>query len=83
MAACIRAKVYATVLGMSFCARLPEKYHCGLLTRDEVAAGRAIILPANINHLNREPMIIGRPSGKVNAGTIVLAVTHRRRSGKL
>jgi phosphomethylpyrimidine synthase len=27
--------------------------------RDEVAAGRAII-PANINHLESEPMIIGR-----------------------
>ncbi|MFQ8771268.1 MAG: hypothetical protein ACLR9P_00505 [Escherichia coli] len=34
-----------------------RKHHAGIV-RDEVAAGRAII-PANINHPESEPMIIG------------------------
>ncbi|EJG5548730.1 phosphomethylpyrimidine synthase ThiC [Salmonella enterica] len=44
--------------GMSFGARLPENITPEFV-RDEVAAGRAII-PANINHPESEPMIIGR-----------------------
>ena len=44
--------------GQAWGARIP-----GLITpefvRDEVAAGRAII-PANINHPEAEPMVIGR-----------------------
>src|SRR5829696_702094 len=43
--------------------------------RDEVARGRAII-PANINHLELEPMIIGRNSLiKINANIDNSAVT--------
>ena len=44
--------------GESFGARIPE-YITPEFVRDEVARGRAII-PANINHLELEPMIIGR-----------------------
>ena len=44
--------------GESFGASLPE-YVTPEFVRDEVARGRAII-PANINHLELEPMIIGR-----------------------
>lgn len=44
--------------GMSFGAHLPENITAEFV-RDEVAAGRAII-PANINHPESEPMIIGR-----------------------
>ena len=44
--------------GQSFGARLPEQITPEFV-RDEVAAGRAII-PANINHPELEPMIIGR-----------------------
>lgn len=44
--------------GESFGARLPENITPEFV-RDEVAAGRAII-PANINHPESEPMIIGR-----------------------
>ncbi|MEM6162677.1 phosphomethylpyrimidine synthase ThiC [Erwinia sp. P6884] len=44
--------------GHSFGASLPENITAGFV-RDEVAAGRAII-PANINHPESEPMIIGR-----------------------
>jgi phosphomethylpyrimidine synthase len=44
--------------GQSFGADLPEEITPELV-RDEVAAGRAII-PANINHPELEPMIIGR-----------------------
>ncbi|MGA9770949.1 MAG: phosphomethylpyrimidine synthase ThiC [Blastocatellia bacterium] len=44
--------------GESFGARLPE-YVTPEFVRDEVARGRAII-PANINHPEAEPMIIGR-----------------------
>jgi phosphomethylpyrimidine synthase len=44
--------------GESFGARLPS-YVTPEFVRDEVAQGRAII-PANINHPESEPMIIGR-----------------------
>ncbi|HBV39395.1 MAG TPA: phosphomethylpyrimidine synthase ThiC [Erwinia sp.] len=44
--------------GESFGARLPENITADFV-RQEVAAGRAII-PANINHPESEPMIIGR-----------------------
>jgi len=44
--------------GESFGANIPE-YITPEFVRDEVAAGRAII-PANINHPESEPMIIGR-----------------------
>ncbi|MGH8739184.1 MAG: phosphomethylpyrimidine synthase ThiC, partial [Burkholderiales bacterium] len=44
--------------GESFGAKLPREI-TGEFVRDEVARGRAII-PANINHPETEPMIIGR-----------------------
>ena len=44
--------------GRSFGASIPE-YVTPEFVRDEVARGRAII-PANINHAESEPMIIGR-----------------------
>jgi len=44
--------------GQNFGANLP-KFVTGEFVRDEVARGRAII-PANINHPETEPMIIGR-----------------------
>ncbi|RPJ55819.1 MAG: phosphomethylpyrimidine synthase ThiC [Acidobacteria bacterium] len=44
--------------GQAWGARLPRRITPEFV-RDEVAAGRAII-PANINHLELEPMIIGR-----------------------
>jgi phosphomethylpyrimidine synthase len=44
--------------GHSFGARLPKEITAEFV-RSEVAAGRAII-PANINHTELEPMIIGR-----------------------
>lgn len=44
--------------GQDFGARLPENITAEFV-RQEVAAGRAII-PANINHSESEPMIIGR-----------------------
>lgn len=52
--------------GQSFGANIPAVYTPEFI-RDEVAAGRAII-PANINHTELEPMIIGRNfMVKVNA----------------
>jgi len=45
--------------GNSFGANTPKKYITPEFVREEVAAGRAII-PANINHPETEPMIIGR-----------------------
>ncbi|MGH8610807.1 MAG: phosphomethylpyrimidine synthase ThiC [Gammaproteobacteria bacterium] len=52
--------------GVSFGARIPEKL-TPKFVRNEVARGRAII-PANINHPELEPMIIGRNFlAKVNA----------------
>ncbi len=60
--------------GESFGARLPENITLEFV-RDEVAAGRAII-PANINHPESEPMIIGRNFlVKVNANIGNSAVT--------
>ncbi|EBR2778110.1 phosphomethylpyrimidine synthase ThiC [Salmonella enterica] len=60
--------------GMNFGARLPENITPEFV-RDEVAAGRAII-PANINHSESEPMIIGRNFlVKVNANIGNSAVT--------
>lgn len=44
--------------GQNFGANIPPKITAKFV-RDEVARGRAII-PANINHLELEPMIIGR-----------------------
>jgi phosphomethylpyrimidine synthase len=52
--------------GQSFGAAIPQ-YVTPEFVRDEVARGRAII-PANINHPESEPMIIGRNFlGKINA----------------
>ena len=45
--------------GESFGANTPNGFITPEFVRDEVAAGRAII-PANINHPELEPMIIGR-----------------------
>jgi len=60
--------------GQGFGARLPEVITPEFV-RDEVAAGRAII-PANINHPESEPMIIGRNFlVKVNANIGNSAVT--------
>ncbi|STM14620.1 thiamine biosynthesis protein ThiC [Escherichia coli] len=67
---------------MSFGARLPENITAEFV-RDEVAAGRAII-PANINHPESEPMIIGR-NFLVKLTPISATrghLFHRRRSGK-
>ena len=50
--------------------------------RSEVARGRAII-PANINHLELEPMIIGRNFAvKINANIGNSAVSARRSTRK-
>ncbi|MBE2290813.1 MAG: phosphomethylpyrimidine synthase ThiC [Chitinophagaceae bacterium] len=51
--------LWAQHAGHNFGARTPLKYITPEFVRDEVAAGRAII-PANINHPEAEPMIIGR-----------------------
>lgn len=60
--------------GESFGAKIPD-YVTPEFVRDEVAAGRAII-PANINHPESEPMIIGRNFlVKVNANIGNSAVT--------
>ncbi len=60
--------------GHSFGANLPERYTSEFV-RQEVAAGRAII-PANINHPELEPMIIGRNfKVKINANIGNSAVT--------
>lgn len=60
--------------GEPFGANIPD-YITGEFVRDEVAAGRAII-PANINHLETEPMIIGRNFlVKINANIGNSAVT--------
>ena len=60
--------------GVGFGANLPEVITPEFV-RDEVAAGRAII-PANINHPESEPMIIGRNFlVKVNANIGNSAVT--------
>ncbi len=60
--------------GERFGAKFPD-YITPEFVRDEVAAGRAII-PANINHPEAEPMIIGRNfSVKINANIGNSAVT--------
>ncbi|MBX3725408.1 MAG: phosphomethylpyrimidine synthase ThiC [Xanthomonadales bacterium] len=60
--------------GQPFGARLPTEVTAEFV-RDEVAAGRAII-PANINHPELEPMIIGRNFRvKINANIGNSAVT--------
>jgi phosphomethylpyrimidine synthase len=53
-----RASLLHQHRGERFGARLPE-YVTPEFVRDEVARGRAII-PANVNHPESEPMIIGR-----------------------
>jgi phosphomethylpyrimidine synthase len=53
-----RADIQFQHPGESFGARIPDVITPEFV-RDEVARGRAII-PANINHLELEPMIIGR-----------------------
>jgi phosphomethylpyrimidine synthase len=60
--------------GQGFGARLPELVTPEFV-RDEIAAGRAII-PANVNHPELEPMIIGRNFRvKINANIGNSAVT--------
>lgn len=60
--------------GEDFGANIPD-YVTPEFVRDEVAAGRAII-PANINHPETEPMIIGRNfQVKINANMGTSAVT--------
>jgi len=60
--------------GMGFGASIPEKITPEFV-RDEVARGRAII-PANVNHPELEPMIIGRNFlVKINANIGNSAVT--------
>jgi len=60
--------------GQPFGAKLPPRITPEFV-REEVAAGRAII-PANINHLELEPMIIGRNfKVKINANIGNSAVT--------
>jgi phosphomethylpyrimidine synthase len=53
-----RTQIHFQHEGESFGARIPDTITPEFV-RDEVARGRAII-PANINHLELEPMIIGR-----------------------
>jgi phosphomethylpyrimidine synthase len=53
-----RSSLYHQHRGESFGAQLPE-FVTPEFVRDEVARGRAII-PANVNHPESEPMIIGR-----------------------
>ncbi len=53
-----RSSLYHQHAGQSFGASIPS-YVTPEFVRDEVARGRAII-PANINHPESEPMIIGR-----------------------
>ena len=61
--------------GNSFGANTPKGLITPEFVRDEVAAGRAII-PANINHPESEPMIIGRNFlVKINANIGNSAVT--------
>ncbi|RAV99015.1 phosphomethylpyrimidine synthase ThiC [Pseudochryseolinea flava] len=61
--------------GNSFGANTPKKFITPEFVRDEIAAGRAII-PANINHPECEPMIIGRNFlVKINANIGNSAVT--------
>jgi len=71
-----RQRVHAAAKrdGESWGANIPE-YVTPEFVRDEIAAGRAII-PANINHPESEPMIIGRNFlVKINANIGNSAVT--------
>ncbi|RWI72168.1 phosphomethylpyrimidine synthase ThiC [Mesorhizobium sp.] len=69
-----KARARAARDGESFGAAIPE-YVTPEFVRDEVARGRAII-PANINHPETEPMIIGRNFlVKINANIGNSAVT--------
>ena len=52
-------EAYSNHEGCSLGALIPEKHITAEFVRSEIAAGRAI-LPANINHPESEPMIIGR-----------------------
>ncbi len=81
----LRARAGATVTQMHYARAgviTPEMRYVALregcdvsLVRDELAAGRAII-PANVNHPEAEPMIIGKAFGvKVNANIGNSAVT--------
>ncbi len=61
--------------GENFGANMPKNLITPEFVRDEIAAGRAII-PANINHTELEPMIIGRNFlVKINANIGNSAVT--------
>ena len=78
-AALARAKA-AVADGESFGAAIPE-HITPEFVRDEIARGRAII-PANINHAELEPMIIGRNFlVKINANIGNSAVMRHRRTG--
>jgi phosphomethylpyrimidine synthase len=69
-----RARAAAARDGESFGAAIPD-YVTPEFVRDEVARGRAII-PANINHPELEPMVIGRNFlVKINANIGNSAVT--------
>ncbi|HBR57449.1 MAG TPA: hypothetical protein DEA22_08255, partial [Blastocatellia bacterium] len=69
-----RSSLYHQHGGESFGAAIPE-YVTPEFVRDEVARGRAII-PANINHPESEPMIIGRNFlVKINANIGNSAIT--------
>ena len=71
----------ASIAGQSFGAAIPDVITPEFV-RDEVARGRAII-PANINHPETEPMIIGRNFlVKINAniGNSAVSLVDRRGS---
>ncbi|MEM6603935.1 MAG: phosphomethylpyrimidine synthase ThiC [Pseudomonadota bacterium] len=69
-----QARDKAIATGQSFGAEIPA-YITPEFVRDEVARGRAVI-PANINHLELEPQIIGRNFlVKINANIGNSAVT--------
>ena len=66
---------YGQHLGNNFGANTPKKIITPEFIRDEIARGRAII-PANINHPEIEPMIIGRNFlVKINANIGNSAIT--------
>ena len=77
------AKVLRQHRGQSFGASLPDVITAEFV-RDEVARGRAII-PANINHPELEPMIIGRNFRvkiNTNIGNSAVTSIHRGRGRK-
>lgn len=55
----LQAEMKSSNKGESFGAQLPKSHVTPEFVRNEIAEGRAI-LPANINHPELEPMIIGR-----------------------